>query len=69
VIWNVFDDFNQSSVHQKIMEKDSLEQSQYAPVKKDQGPDFAVNPLVVNSVLMSDERKVSIGDGEKNQNI
>jgi hypothetical protein len=69
VIWNVFDDFNQSSVHQKIMEKDSLEQSQFAPVKKHQEPDFSVNPLVVNSVLMGDERKVSIGDGEQNQNI
>lgn len=51
------------------MEKDSLEQSQFAPVKKDQGPDFAVSPLVVNSVVMSDERKVSIGDGEQNHNI
>lgn len=51
------------------MEKDSLEQSQFAPVKKEEEPDFAVSPLVVNSVVMSDERKVSIGDGEQNQNI
>jgi hypothetical protein len=69
VIWNVFDDFNQSSVHQKIMEKDSLEQSALGSMKKDQGPAFEVNPSQVDSVLMSDEPRVSMGSGDQNQNI
>lgn len=51
------------------MEKDSLEQSALGSMKKDQGPAFEVNPSQVESVLMSDEARVTMASGEPNQNI
>lgn len=55
VVWNAFDEFSQTAIGSKIMEKDSLEKSCGDFMKKD-GPqsNFGVQPQSVESFIVSD---------------
>ena len=49
VIWNVFDDFISTSLHQNIMEKDSLEGS---GIGKSEKTDEKVGSMTQNAIMV-----------------